>query len=215
MWAFGPEPNMLLEDTLLTDDAEKSLLNLSRDSIVKGFGWAAREGPLCEEPIRGVKFRLTRAELAKEAPLRGGGQLIPTARRVCYAAFMNSQPRLMEPVLEAEIMAPPDCVSAVYNVLARRRGHVTSEVSKPGTPFSVVRAFLPAMDSFGFETDLRSHTMGQAFGVGIFDHWAMVPGDPLDPDVVIKNLEPNPPSALAKEFVTKLRKRKGLAALAL
>lgn len=49
------------------------------------------------------------------------GQIIPTARRVAYSAFLMATPRLMEPYLFVEVQAPADCVSAVYTVLARRR----------------------------------------------------------------------------------------------
>ena len=51
---------------------------------------------------------------------------------------------------------------------------------KPGAPFYTVRAYVPVVDSFGFETDLRSYTQGQAFCTQVFDHWSIVPGDPLD-----------------------------------
>ena len=57
-----------------------------------------------------------------------------------------------------EIQTPADCISAIYNVLAKRRGHVTADVPRPGTPIFVVKAFLPVVESFGFETDLRYHT---------------------------------------------------------
>ncbi len=43
-------------------------------------------------------------------------------------------------------------------MLAKRRGHVTADVPKPGTPVFIVKAFLPVIESFGFETDLRYHT---------------------------------------------------------
>lgn len=56
-------------------------------------------------------------------------------------------------------------------MLARRRGHVTADVPKPGTPIFIVKAFLPVLESFGFETDLRYHTQGQAFCLSVFDHW--------------------------------------------
>ena len=49
------------------------------------------------------------------------GQIIPTSRRVAYSAFLMATPRLMEPYFFVEIQAPADCVSAVYNVLAKRR----------------------------------------------------------------------------------------------
>lgn len=34
-------------------------------------------------------------------------------------------PRLMEPMYFVEIQTPADCIAAIYNVLAKRRGHVT------------------------------------------------------------------------------------------
>lgn len=43
-----------------------------------------------------------------------------------------------------------------------------------------------------------------------FDHWAMVPGDPLDTTVVLRPLEPSPPLAIARDFMIKTRRRKGL-----
>jgi len=64
--------------------------------------------------------------------------------------------------------------------------------------------------SFGFETDVRSFTQGQAFCTQVFDHWGVVPGDPLDDNVILHVLEPSPPLALAKDYMVKTRRRKGL-----
>lgn len=64
--------------------------------------------------------------------------------------------------------------------------------------------------SFGFETDLRSHTLGQVFCQQVFHHWSIVPGDPLDKNVILHPLEPSPALALAKDFMVKTRRRKGL-----
>jgi len=44
----------------------------------------------------------------------------------------------------------------------------------------VVKAYLPVNESFGFTADLRSNTGGQAFPQCVFDHWQIMPGDPLD-----------------------------------
>lgn len=38
--------------------------------------------------MRGVKFRILDASLAQEPIFRGGGQIVPTARRVCYSSFL-------------------------------------------------------------------------------------------------------------------------------
>lgn len=72
----------------------------------------------------------------------------------------------------------------------------------------MIQAFLPVIESFGFETDLRYHTQGQAFCVSVFDHWAIVPGDPLDKSILLRPLEPAPIQHLAREFMVKTRRRK-------
>lgn len=57
----------------------------------------------------------------------------------------------------------------------------------------------------------RYHTQGQAFCLSVFDHWAIVPGDPLDKSIVLRPLEPAPTNALAREFMVKTRRRKGMS----
>ena len=42
---------------------------------VQGFQWGVREGPLCDEPIRNVKFKILDATIAPEPIHRGGGQV--------------------------------------------------------------------------------------------------------------------------------------------
>ncbi|KAJ4345888.1 uncharacterized protein N0V89_012024 [Didymosphaeria variabile] len=213
IWAFGPDDmgaNILQNDTLPSEVDTKSLRSV-RDTIRQGFSWATREGPLCEEPIRNTKFRITDVELASEAIFRGGGQIIPTARRACYSSFLMASPRLMEPVYSCSMIGPADTKSSLYTVLARRRGHVLQDGPIAGTPLYNVRGLIPVIDSFGFETDLRIHTQGQVSLSLVFDRWSIVPGDPLDKDVTLRPLEPASAQATARDFVLKTRRRKGLA----
>jgi 116 kDa U5 small nuclear ribonucleoprotein component len=88
---------------------------------------------------------------------------------------------------------------------------IVKEFPKAGTPLYVAHAVLPVIESFGFETDLRSHTQGQAMSLSVFDHWSIVPGDPLDKSIVLRPLEIQPPIALAREFMVKTRRRKGMS----
>ena len=76
---FSLGPNILVDDTL-PSEVDKGLLGSVKDSIVQGFQWGTREGPLCEEPIRNTKFKILDASIANEPIHRGGGQVIPTAR---------------------------------------------------------------------------------------------------------------------------------------
>uniref|UniRef100_A0A8C2CUI8 Eukaryotic translation elongation factor 2, like 2 n=1 Tax=Cyprinus carpio TaxID=7962 RepID=A0A8C2CUI8_CYPCA len=196
IWCFGPDgtgPNMLVDIT-----KGVQYLNEIKDSVVAGFQWATKEGALCEENMRAVRFDIHDVTLHADAIHRGGGQIIPTARRVLYASVLTAQPRLMEPIYLVEIQCPEQVVGGIYGVLNRKRGHVFEESQVAGTPIFVVKAYLPVNESFGFTADLRSNTGGQAFPQCVFDHWQILPGDPYD-----VNSKPS-------QIVAETRKRKGL-----
>lgn len=197
IWCFGPDtagPNIVLDQT-----KGVAYLNEIKDSVVAAFQWASKEGVLCDENMRGIKFKVLDVTLHSDAIHRGGGQIIPTARRVFYAACLTAQPRIMEPVYLVEITCPETAISGIYPVLNRRRGHVIAEEQRAGTPLYNVKAYLPVMESFGFTADLRSHTSGQAFPQCVFDHWQILQGDPLES------------GTKAFQVVMATRKRKGLA----
>ena len=78
-------------------------MNEIKDSVVAGFQWASKEGVLCDENMRGCRFNIYDVTLHTDAIHRGGGQIIPTARRVLYACALTAEPRLMEPVYLVEI----------------------------------------------------------------------------------------------------------------
>jgi elongation factor 2 len=177
IWCFGPDtlgPNLLIDCT-----KGVQYLNEIKDSVVAGFQWATKEGVLCDENMRAARFNIYDVTLHTDAIHRGGGQIIPTARRVMYACALTAAPGLMEPVYLVEIQCPENAVGGIYGVLNRRRGHVFEEAQTPGTPMFVVKAYLPVNESFGFTADLRSNTGGQAFPQCVFDHWQVMPGDPL------------------------------------
>jgi elongation factor 2 len=197
IWCFGPEtagPNILFDQT-----KSVQYLNEIKDSCVAAFQWASKEGVLCNENMRGIRFKILDVTLHADAIHRGGGQVIPTARRVYYASELYAEPRLMEPVYLVEIQCPEGAVGGIYGVLNKRRGQVIMEESKSGHgPLKNVKAFLPVAESFGFTSDLRQATGGQAFPQCVFDHWQILPSDPLNP------------KSPAGVVVEKTRKRKGL-----
>ena len=106
---------------------------------------------------------------------------------------------------------PADSVSALYTVLSRRRGHVLSDGPIAGTPLYSVKGLVPVIDSFGFETDVRIHTQGQAMLSLVFERWEVVPGDPLDKGARVRPLEMAGAGMTARDFVLKTRRRKGLS----
>ncbi|OMH79184.1 Elongation factor 2 [Zancudomyces culisetae] len=196
IWCFGPEttgPNLLVDVT-----KGVQYLNEIKDSCVAAFQWATKEGPVAEEVVRGVRFNILDVTLHADAIHRGGGQIIPTCRRVVYASMLTANPGLQEPVYLVEIQCPENAMGGIYGVLNRRRGHVFSEEQRPGTPMYNIKAYMPVNESFGFTADLRSNTGGQAFPQCVFDHWQLMNGTPLQPGKIL-------------DIVTGIRKRKGLA----
>jgi len=196
IWSFGPEgtgPNLLM-------DCSKAVqyLNEIKDSVVAGFQWATKEGVLCEENMRATRFNIYDVTLHADAIHRGGGQIIPTARRVMYASQLTAGPRLMEPVYLVEIQCPEQAVGGIFGVLNRRRGIVFDNQNIGNTPQMQVKAHLPVNESFGFVADLRSNTGGQAFPQCVFDHWQVMPTDPM--------VE----GSHCQKLVEATRKRKGL-----
>jgi len=68
-------------------------LNEIKDSMEAAFQWATKESCMTEENMRGVRFDIMDISLHADAIHRGGGQIIPTARRVYYAAILTASPR--------------------------------------------------------------------------------------------------------------------------
>lgn len=196
IWCFGPDttgPNVLVDVT----KAAQYVLDI-KDHCVTAFQWATKEGPMCEENIRGVRFNVVDVDLHADTIHRGGGQIIPTARKCYHASLLTAKPSLLEPVYLVDIQCPEGAVGGIYSCLNRRRGHVFQDDQRDGTPIHIVKAYLPVMESFGFTGDLRSQTGGQAFPQCVFDHWQLLNGDPMVP------------GNKCFEVVTSIRKRKGL-----
>jgi len=196
IWCFGPDttgPNIFM-------DGSKGVqyLNEIKDSCVAAFQWASKEGPMAEENMRGTQFEIQDVTLHSDAIHRGGGQIIPTARRAIYAGLLAAEPRLVEPIFLVEIQCPENALGGIYSTLNQKRGMVIDEAQRPGTPIYNIKAYLPVGESFGFTGQLRAATSGQAFPQMVFDHWETLDQDPLD--------EGNQ----AWKILTGIRERKGL-----
>ncbi|SCW02332.1 LAFE_0F04104g1_1 [Lachancea fermentati] len=196
IWCFGPDgngPNLVVDQTKAVQ-----YLNEIKDSVVAAFQWASKEGPIFGEQMRSVRVNILDVTLHADAIHRGGGQIIPTMRRATYAGFLLADPKIQEPVFLVEIQCPENAIGGIYSVLNKKRGQVISEEQRPGTPLFTVKAYLPVNESFGFTGELRQATGGQAFPQMVFDHWATLGTDPLDP------------TTKAGEIVVAARKRHGM-----
>ena len=196
IWAFGPnsvDANMVVD---MTNGVH--YINEIKDNMKSAFNWATSEGVLAEENMRGVRFNIMDAEIHSNNVHRGATQIISAARRVYYASVLTAQPRLQEPIFLAEITVPGSVVRGVHDCLNVRRGQIFEEDIINGTNMTLVKAYLPVAESFGFTSHLRALTSCLAFSQCVFSHWGELSGDPLDL------------SSKAHGIVTNIRKRKGL-----
>merc|ERR1712048_1462422 len=178
IWCWGPETmgaNVVVDTTV----AIQYLLEI-KEHVNSAFQWTTKEGPLCEENMRGIRFDIMDVTMHADSIHRGAGQIGPPTRRVCFAAEMQAKPTLQEPIFLVEITCPQDAMSGVYACMNLRRGCVFEENPREGTPLMQVKAHLPVSESFGFVAALRQQTSGQAFPQCVFDHWDNMPGNPLE-----------------------------------
>uniref|UniRef100_A0A915DXD4 Tr-type G domain-containing protein n=1 Tax=Ditylenchus dipsaci TaxID=166011 RepID=A0A915DXD4_9BILA len=149
IWCFGPDgtgPNLLVDVT-----KECNTLTKSRTHV-----WLDSSGP----PRRECSVTRTCEE--------GGGQIIPTARRVFYASVLTASPVFWSQSIWWRSNVLKQLWEVSTEVLNRRRGHVFEEVRLPEHHVRS-QGLLACHESFGFTADLRSHTGGQAFPQCVFD----------------------------------------------
>ncbi|KPI85300.1 small nuclear ribonucleoprotein component-like protein [Leptomonas seymouri] len=208
--AAGPDatkgPSILIDDTL-PEEAHHTLKGAHQRAIISAFRTTMAAGPLVGEVVRGVGAKLIFANI--DASTRDA-VVLSNARTALRHSLFGARPRLLEPVLAAEILCTPECVSQLGDILQQRRGAMLGEELIAATPLVRARALVPAIDSFGLETQIRMLTHGQAFPLFRFHQWDVVPGDPFDASIHVGPLEPARSYQLARDFVLKTRFRKGL-----
>merc|ERR1711990_409154 len=113
IWAWGPETegaNLVVDKTV----GVQYLLEI-KEHVNSAWQWITKEGPLCEENMRGVRMNLVDVTMHADAIHRGAGQIAPPMRRCSFAALMTGKPTLQEPVFLVEITCPQEAMSGVYS----------------------------------------------------------------------------------------------------
>ncbi len=187
VWALEMHKNILVD---LTKGIQ--YLREVRDMVISGFRWACENGPLCEEPIRGLKVKLMDARLHEDPVHRGPAQIMPATRRGFLGSFLTANPVILEPVYKIGVSVPAHWVGEVTSIITRKRGRIVASEQKG--PLTMITGYIPVSETFGLSADMRSATSGHAFWQSTFDHWEKVPEN------------------LAAIVIEDIRKRRGLAA---
>ena len=140
-----------------------------RATIISGFRWACQNGPLCEEPLRGLKIKLMDAKLHEDPVHRGPAQVMPATRKGILGSYLTAGPILLEPIYKIGVSVSPQWVGEVTSIITRNRGRITSSAQRGS--LTMINGYIPVSETFGLAADMRSATSGHAFWQCTFDHW--------------------------------------------
>ena len=127
-------------------------------SVDKGFQMARAKGPVAGYEVVGAKMVLE--DGSSHAVDSSDLAFQVCARSAFKQAMRDSKPVLLEPIMKLEIEVPTSFQGSVVGDLSSRRGFVTATEMKANVV--IVTGEVPLANMFGYATDLRSMTQGQA-----------------------------------------------------
>ncbi len=100
------------------------------------------------------------------------------ARQAMREGCNKAGVKLLEPIMDVEVVTPGDFVGSVIGDINSRRGQIRSQEMRGNA--TVVRANVPLANMFGYVSQLRSMSQGRAMYTMQFAHYAEVPRNVAD-----------------------------------
>ena len=145
-------------------------------AIVKGLMDRMEQGPLTGSYARDVRVCIYDGKMhpvdSNEISFRLAG------RNAFSEAFRNSNPKILEPVYDVDVMVPADSMGDVMSDLQGRRGIIMGMSSENG--FEKISAKVPLKEMSSYSTALSSITGGRSSFTMNFAGYELVPGDVQD-----------------------------------
>lgn len=153
-------------------------------SVMKGILEVMEEGPLTGSYIRDVRVMV---HDGKMHPVDSNDISFKIAGAHAFKeAFLNANPKLLEPALELTLKVPEDMVGNVMTELQTRRCIIQGIESADN--YQILKCIAPESELFGFSTELRSLTKGRATFKTSFYEYQPVPSNIQDSLVKEKEL---------------------------
>ncbi|PIZ47896.1 elongation factor G, partial [candidate division WWE3 bacterium CG_4_10_14_0_2_um_filter_41_14] len=89
------------------------------------------------------------------------------------SAVRKSNPQLLEPIMDLEVVSPEEFMGDVIGDLSGKRGQILSTEARSNAV--VIEAKIPLSEMFGYATTLRSMTQGRASFMMTPSHYEVVP----------------------------------------
>lgn len=165
-------------------------LKETMELILEGFEEAITAGPICREPVQGIKAKLVDVKLHEDAVHRGPAQVIPAVRQAVQAGILMANPTLLEPMQNVFIQVPQEQMGGAMSEIQGRRGVILSMETQGD--MITIKAKMPVAEMFGFAGAIRSATEGRALWSTEFAGFEPIPAN------------------LMLDVVRQIRTRKGL-----
>lgn len=142
-------------------------------SILKGVMEKMEEGPITGSYVRDVRVMVFDGKMH---PVDSNDISFKIAGMLAFKdAFLKSEPQLLEPICDVDILLPEDVMGEVMGDLQTRRSLIMGMDSKGN--YQVIRARTPLAELDRYSTSLRSLTQGRASFTQRFADFVPVPSD--------------------------------------
>ncbi len=140
-------------------------------SIRKGILEVMESGPLTGSFIRDVRVMVYDGKMH---PVDSNDIAFKIAGAHAFKeAFLNANPKLLEPVQEVTVKVPEETVGSVMTDLQARRSIIQGIDSID--QFQILKCAVPEAELYRYSTDLRSLTQGKATFSAVFSSFKAVP----------------------------------------
>jgi elongation factor G len=143
---------------------DKGIQSVWDSGVLIGFPMVDMKVTLYDGAFHEVDSSTIAFEIASRAAVREG----------CEKAGV----KLLEPIMDVEVVTPGDFLGGVIGDLNSRRGQIRNQEMRGNA--TVVRAFVPLANMFGYVSQLRSQSQGRASYTMQFAHYADVPRNVAD-----------------------------------
>jgi len=140
---------------------EKGLEQSMGNGVIAGFPMTDFKATLIDGAYHDVDSSVLAFEIAARAAFREG--------------VAKAGPKLLEPIMNVEVVTPEEYMGDIIGDLNSRRGQVSGMDSRGIA--RVVTAKVPLASMFGYVNNLRSMSQGRAQYSMVFDHYAEVPSN--------------------------------------
>ncbi len=127
-------------------------------AVEKGLKGALTSGVLAGYPVVGVKIQLLDGSYHEVDSSEIAFQV--AASMAFKEAMRKSNPKLIEPIMDVEVVMPKEYMGDVIADLSSRRGKIGGMTQRADA--QIITARVPLAEMFGYATSLRSLTQGRA-----------------------------------------------------